>query len=53
MSRPSKPTNHLSPLLRDELEEALGTGPGAVVVASHDRRLRRRWPGRDVALRGW
>ncbi|MEH1016233.1 ABC-F family ATP-binding cassette domain-containing protein [Micromonospora sp. CPCC 206060] len=45
-----EPTNHLSPLLCDELEEALGTGPGAVVVASHDRRLRQRWPGREVAL---
>nr|WP_258534895.1 ATP-binding cassette domain-containing protein [Streptomyces sp. PT12] len=40
------PTNHLSPRLADELEEALGTGPGAVVVATHDRWLRTRWPGR-------
>ena len=45
-----EPTNHLSPLLSDELEEALGTGPGAVVVASHDRWLRDRWPGRRLAL---
>ncbi|MET7705022.1 hypothetical protein [Micromonospora sp. NPDC005413] len=39
-----------SPRLCDELEEALGTGPGAIVVASHDRRLRSRWPGREVTL---
>lgn len=45
-----EPTNHLSPRLCDELEEALGTGPGAVVLASHDRWLRRRWQGRDVRL---
>ncbi|MER5476826.1 ABC-F family ATP-binding cassette domain-containing protein [Streptomyces sp. NPDC002734] len=45
-----EPTNHLSPSLCDELEEALGTGPGAVVVASHDRWLRRRWRGRVLGL---
>ena len=45
-----EPTNHLSPRLADELEEALGTGPGAVVVASHDRWLRARWPGLRLAL---
>ncbi|MDG4781990.1 ABC-F family ATP-binding cassette domain-containing protein [Micromonospora sp. WMMD961] len=45
-----EPTNHLSPTLCDELEEALGVGPGAIVVASHDRRLRSRWPGRELAL---
>ncbi|GHH86113.1 hypothetical protein GCM10018793_56790 [Streptomyces sulfonofaciens] len=45
-----EPTNHLSPRLCDELEEALGTGPGAIVVASHDRWLRRRWRGREVRL---
>ena len=45
-----EPTNHLSPALCDELEEALGPGPGAVVVASHDRWLRRRWRGREVRL---
>ena len=45
-----EPTNHLSPRLSDELEEALGTGPGAVVVASHDRWLRRRWAGRELTL---
>nr|WP_234390176.1 ATP-binding cassette domain-containing protein [Streptomyces sp. XC 2026] len=45
-----EPTNHLSPRLCDELEEALGAGPGAVVVASHDRWLRGRWRGREVRL---
>jgi macrolide transport system ATP-binding/permease protein len=45
-----EPTNHLSPRLCDELEAALGTGPGAVVVASHDRWLRRRWQGRELRL---
>ncbi|MFF9899402.1 ABC-F family ATP-binding cassette domain-containing protein [Streptomyces longispororuber] len=45
-----EPTNHLSPRLCDELEEALGTGPGAAVVASHDRWLRRRWQGRELRM---
>ncbi|WP_107426103.1 ATP-binding cassette domain-containing protein, partial [Streptomyces milbemycinicus] len=45
-----EPTNHLSPRLCDELEEALGTGPGAIVVASHDRWLRKRWQGREMRL---
>ncbi|MEW2523763.1 ABC-F family ATP-binding cassette domain-containing protein [Streptomyces sp. NPDC047071] len=45
-----EPTNHLSPRLCDELEEALGSGPGAVVLASHDRWLRRRWQGRTLHL---
>ena len=45
-----EPTNHLSPALADELEEALGRSPGAVVVASHDRWLRRRWEGSVHAL---
>jgi len=38
-----EPTNHVSPGLAGELEEALGTAPGTVVLASHDRWLRRRW----------
>jgi macrolide transport system ATP-binding/permease protein len=38
-----EPTNHISLSLVGELEEALQTAPGAVVVASHDRWLRRRW----------
>jgi macrolide transport system ATP-binding/permease protein len=47
-----EPTNHLSPSLCDELEEALGTGSGAVVLASHDRWLRSRWHGKEVRMQG-
>ncbi|MER5500811.1 ABC-F family ATP-binding cassette domain-containing protein [Streptomyces sp. NPDC002561] len=45
-----EPTNHLSPRLCDELEAALGPGPGAIVLASHDRWLRGRWQGRELRL---
>lgn len=45
-----EPTNHLSLQLAGELERALGTYPGAVVVATHDRWLRARWEGREVRL---
>lgn len=45
-----EPTNHLSLALATELEEALGGYPGAVVVASHDRWLRRRWEGPELRL---
>ncbi len=45
-----EPTNHLSLALASELEDALGGYPGAVVVASHDRWLRRRWDGPELAL---
>ncbi|MBY8879677.1 ABC-F family ATP-binding cassette domain-containing protein [Actinacidiphila acidipaludis] len=45
-----EPTNHLSPALCDELEAALGPGPGAIVLASHDRWLRRGWRGRELRL---
>ncbi|MEV4413206.1 ABC-F family ATP-binding cassette domain-containing protein [Catellatospora sp. NPDC049609] len=45
-----EPTNHLSPALADELEDALRRAPGAVVVASHDRWLRRTWQGRRLDL---
>ncbi|MEV4374133.1 ABC-F family ATP-binding cassette domain-containing protein [Nonomuraea sp. NPDC049637] len=48
-----EPTNHLSPGLADELEAAIAAdGPGAIVVASHDRWLRARWRGRRLHLRG-
>ncbi|MFI5661174.1 ABC-F family ATP-binding cassette domain-containing protein [Streptomyces sp. NPDC051684] len=47
-----EPTNHLSPTLCDELEDALGPGPGAIVVACHDRWLRERWKGREIRLDG-
>ncbi|MFJ4467121.1 ABC-F family ATP-binding cassette domain-containing protein [Streptomyces sp. NPDC089424] len=45
-----EPTNHLSPRLCDELEDALHSGPGTVVLASHDRWLRSRWEGREFRL---
>ncbi|MFB4426494.1 ABC-F family ATP-binding cassette domain-containing protein [Streptomyces sp. QL37] len=48
-----EPTNHLSPRLCDELEAAMGAGPGAIVLAGHDRWLRRRWQGRELRLRPW
>ncbi|MBW4042669.1 MAG: ABC-F family ATP-binding cassette domain-containing protein [Acidobacteria bacterium] len=45
-----EPTNHLSLALAEDLEEAIGTSPGAVVLASHDRWLRRRWAHPVLAL---
>ena len=45
-----EPTNHLSLSLVTELEEAIGATPGTVVVASHDRWLRRRWEGEAIDL---
>ncbi|GAA1961971.1 ATP-binding cassette domain-containing protein [Agromyces allii] len=45
-----EPTNHLSLSLATDLEEALGAYPGAVVLASHDRWLRRRWAGESFEL---
>jgi macrolide transport system ATP-binding/permease protein len=45
-----EPTNHLSLALAEDLEEALGTHAGAVVLASHDRWLRRRWGAPVLAL---
>ena len=45
-----EPTNHLSLLLVTEVEEALERWSGTVVIASHDRWLRRRWTGRTLAL---
>lgn len=45
-----EPTNHLSLLLVTELEAAIGSYPGAVVVASHDRWLRERWAGQHLEL---
>jgi macrolide transport system ATP-binding/permease protein len=47
-----EPTNHLSLRLVDELEEAVGASPATVVVASHDRWLRRRWGGTEMHLEG-
>jgi macrolide transport system ATP-binding/permease protein len=45
-----EPTNHLSLALAGEIEDALATAPGTVVVASHDRWLRRRWDGAELRL---
>jgi len=38
-----EPTNHLSLALAEELEEALAHFPGTVLMATHDRWIRRRW----------
>jgi len=46
-----EPTNHLSLSLATELEDSLGSYPGAVIVASHDRWLRRRWQGERIQMR--
>lgn len=48
-----EPTNHVSLALAGELEEALATSPGGVVLASHDRWLRRRWTGPALRLESW
>ncbi len=48
-----EPTNHVSLALAGELEEALGAAPGGVVLASHDRWLRRRWEGPELGLVPW
>ncbi|MBD3783395.1 MAG: ABC-F family ATP-binding cassette domain-containing protein [Micrococcales bacterium] len=45
-----EPTNHLSLTLVDELEDAVDASPATVVIASHDRWLRRRWGGPELAL---
>lgn len=45
-----EPTNHLSPLLVEELEAALADYTGAVVVVTHDRRMRRAFRGSHLRL---
>ncbi|THA65283.1 TlrC/CarA/OleB/SrmB family ABC-F type ribosomal protection protein [Streptomyces sp. A0958] len=45
-----EPTNHLSPALVEELEGALAGFRGAVVVVTHDRRLRDRFNGRRLEI---
>lgn len=45
-----EPTNHLSLALSEELEAAIGSFPGRVVLASHDRWIRRRWSGKRITL---
>ncbi|WP_338678000.1 ABC-F family ATP-binding cassette domain-containing protein [Streptomyces sp. SCSIO 30461] len=45
-----EPTNHLSPLLVEELEQALADYTGAVVIVTHDRRMRRAFQGSHLEL---
>jgi macrolide transport system ATP-binding/permease protein len=46
-----EPTNHISLSLAEELEESLQRSAGTVVIASHDRWLRRRWNAATLDLR--
>ncbi|MFE7465698.1 ABC-F family ATP-binding cassette domain-containing protein [Streptomyces sp. NPDC057499] len=45
-----EPANHLALGLVQELEEALTHWPGALVVVSHDRQLRRRFTGDVIRM---
>lgn len=45
-----EPTNHLSLTLAGAIESAVAAFPGTVIVASHDRWLRRRWDGPRLEL---
>ena len=45
-----EPTNHFSLLLASRLEESIPDYPGTVVVASHDRWLRRTSAGEEIVL---
>ncbi|WP_428833997.1 ribosomal protection-like ABC-F family protein [Microbispora maris] len=45
-----EPTNHLSPMLTEQLEEALAFYQGALVVVTHDRRLRAGFTGTRLEL---
>ncbi len=46
-----EPTNHLSPALVEELEGAMSGYEGAVVIVTHDRRLRTRFTGTRLELK--
>lgn len=46
-----EPTNHIALDLVEDLEAALAAYPGAVVVVSHDRDFRERFPGERLELR--
>ncbi|WP_369149399.1 ribosomal protection-like ABC-F family protein [Streptomyces sp. R44] len=45
-----EPTNHLAPGLVEEIEAALASYAGTLVIVSHDRRLREGYRGRVLAL---
>ncbi|SFH49096.1 macrolide transport system ATP-binding/permease protein [Amycolatopsis regifaucium] len=45
-----EPTNHLAPDLVEEMEQALERYTGALVVVTHDRRMRRTFEGRRLEL---
>ncbi|WP_327359232.1 ribosomal protection-like ABC-F family protein [Streptomyces sp. NBC_01304] len=45
-----EPTNHLSPALVEELEAALASYPGALVIVTHDRRIRAGFTGSHLEL---
>ncbi|UBU13351.1 TlrC/CarA/OleB/SrmB family ABC-F type ribosomal protection protein [Nonomuraea gerenzanensis] len=45
-----EPTNHLSPQLVEQLEEALTTYRGALVIVTHDRRMRAAFIGSHLEL---
>lgn len=45
-----EPTNHISLVLATELEDAVSTYAGTTIVATHDRWLIDRWPGKRLHL---
>ncbi len=45
-----EPTNHLSPMLVEQLEQALEGYRGALVIVTHDRRMRASFTGSRLEL---
>lgn len=45
-----EPTNHLSLMLVAQLEAAIPDYPGTILIASHDRWLRRTWTGQHLEI---